>query len=135
MKKVIPFKKNILFKTNLSEITSISLEDNLKFDNNIVLGNFVVSGEYKMNDSSINTEPFNYDIPVEINIDEKYNLNKSTVEVSDFYYENKIRQNGIIKNADNAGYMWIDIENEGLQKYFNKEIEMIYWDYWLTILM
>ena len=87
MKKVIPFKKNILFKTNLSEITSISLEDNLKFDNNIVLGNFVVSGEYKMNDSSINTEPFNYDIPVEINIDEKYNLNKSTAEVSDFYYE------------------------------------------------
>lgn len=87
MKKVIPFKKNILFKTNLCEITSISLEDNLSFQKNSVMGCFVVSGDYKMNDSSINTESFNYELPVEINIDEKYNLSKSTVEVSDFYYE------------------------------------------------
>ncbi len=87
MKKIIPFKKNILFKTNLSEITSISLEDNLNFKDNSVLGNFVVSGDYKMNDSSINTEPFSYDLPVEISIDEKYDLSKASVEVSDFYYE------------------------------------------------
>ena len=87
MKKVIPFKKNILFNTNLCEITSISLEDNLSFQKNSVIGCFVVSGDYKMNDSSINTESFNYELPVEINIDEKYNLSKSTVEVSDFYYE------------------------------------------------
>ena len=87
MKIVIPFKKNILFNTNLCEITSISLEDNLSFQKNSVIGCFVVSGDYKMNDSSINTESFNYELPVEINIDEKYNLSKSTVEVSDFYYE------------------------------------------------
>lgn len=87
MKKIIPFKKNILFKTNLSEITSISLEDDLKFEKNLVVGQFIVSGEYKMNDTSVNTEPFIYNLPVEISIDEKYNLDNSTIEVSDFYYE------------------------------------------------
>lgn len=87
MKKVIPFKKNILFKTNLSEITSISLEDNLNFGENSVNGNFIVSGDYKMNDSSINTESFSYDLPVEISINEKYDLSKANVQVSDFYYE------------------------------------------------
>ncbi|MCM1371120.1 MAG: LysM peptidoglycan-binding domain-containing protein [Clostridium sp.] len=87
MKKIIPFKKNILFKTNLDEITSISLEDSLNINNNAVIGNFIVSGEYKMNSSSINTEGFNYDLPVEISIDDKYNLSKATVNVTDFYYE------------------------------------------------
>ena len=77
----------LLFKTNLSEITSISLEDDLKFEKNLVVGQFIVSGEYKMNDTSVNTEPFIYNLPVEISIDEKYNLDNSTIEVSDFYYE------------------------------------------------
>lgn len=87
MKKIIPFKKSILFKTNLSEVTSISLEDNLKIDENLIFGEFIISGEYKMNESSINTEPFIYNLPVEINVDDKYDLCNSIVEVSDFYYE------------------------------------------------
>ena len=36
------------------------------------------------------------------------------------------RQNGIIKNADSDGYLWIELENEGLQKFFHKEIELLY---------
>lgn len=37
-----------------------------------------------------------------------------------------IRQNGIIKNADAEGFLWIDLENDGLQKFYHKEIELLY---------
>lgn len=39
---------------------------------------------------------------------------------------NGIRQNGIIKYADEKGFLWIDLENEGLKKFFHKEIELLY---------
>ncbi|WDF47375.1 biotin--[acetyl-CoA-carboxylase] ligase [Chryseobacterium sp. KACC 21268] len=42
------------------------------------------------------------------------------------FQKNDLRQNGIIKNADINGFLWIDLENEGLQKFFHKEIEMLY---------
>ncbi|MCD9854252.1 biotin--[acetyl-CoA-carboxylase] ligase [Epilithonimonas sp. JDS] len=42
------------------------------------------------------------------------------------FQKNNVRQNGIIKNADRNGFLWIDLENEGLQKFFHKEIEMLY---------
>lgn len=37
-----------------------------------------------------------------------------------------IRQNGIIQKMDSGGYLWIELENEGLQKFFHKEIELFY---------
>lgn len=37
-----------------------------------------------------------------------------------------VRQNGIIKNADENGYLWVELENDGLQKFQNKEIELLY---------
>jgi BirA family biotin operon repressor/biotin-[acetyl-CoA-carboxylase] ligase len=37
-----------------------------------------------------------------------------------------MRQNGIIKSADRDGFLWIDLENEGLKKFFHKDIEMLY---------
>lgn len=46
-------------------------------------------------------------------------------EVSVFEIK-RFRQNGIIKNADSDGYLWIELENEGLQKFFHKEIELLY---------
>ncbi len=46
-------------------------------------------------------------------------------EVSVFQ-KNGIRQNGIIKYADTDGFLWINLEKDGLQKFFNKEIEMLY---------
>lgn len=42
------------------------------------------------------------------------------------FQKKDLRQNGIIKNADKNGFLWIDLENEGLQKFFHKEIEMLY---------
>jgi BirA family biotin operon repressor/biotin-[acetyl-CoA-carboxylase] ligase len=39
---------------------------------------------------------------------------------------NEKRQNGIIKYADKEGFIWIELENDGLQKFFHKEIELLY---------
>jgi len=87
MKKIIPFKKEIIFNDNLSEITSISLEHNLKCEDNDITGNFYITGEYKITGSSPTTSKFEYDLPFEINLDERYLLNKAIIDVDDFYYE------------------------------------------------
>lgn len=88
MKKIVPFKKEITFQTNVSEITSISLEHNLHLsDNNLITGNFNISGEYKIADTSVSTEIFNFELPFDINVDEKYDLANLVVDIDDFYYE------------------------------------------------
>ena len=70
MKKIIPFSKEIIFNTNLYEICSISLEHNIKLGNNYdITGEFIISGDYKENDNTLNTEPFIYNIPFDIMID------------------------------------------------------------------
>lgn len=46
-------------------------------------------------------------------------------EVSVFQIKDN-RQNGIIKNIDQNGCIWIDLENDGLQKFHHKEIELLY---------
>ena len=88
MKKIIPFKKDIIFKTNLSEITSISLEHSLhKESEYLITGEFIVSGNYKISDNSINVDAFSYNLPFDINIDDKYDTSKIDIDIDDFYYE------------------------------------------------
>lgn len=87
MKKIIPFRKEIDFKTNISEITSISLEHTSNINERTVSGEFLVNGDYKMADTSTNTEDFNYNIPFDIEVDDKYVLDKAVVDIDDFYYE------------------------------------------------
>lgn len=87
MKKVIPFKKEIIFESNIAEITSISLEHNLEIKDYSVIGNFEVSGSYKMTITSMVTEDFNYNIPFEIALDDRYILDNAIVDIEDFYYE------------------------------------------------
>ena len=88
MKKIIPFKKDIIFKTNIEEITSISLEHTLsKQKDNEISGEFTVSGEYRITDESIHTESFIYNLPFDIRMDEKYDLENVTIDIDDFYYE------------------------------------------------
>lgn len=36
------------------------------------------------------------------------------------------RQNGIIKRVDEEGFLWVELENDGLQKFFHKEIVLLY---------
>ena len=88
MKQIIPFTKDIKFNTKIYEITSISLENTLTIEeNNNVDGEFIVSGEYKMNDSSINSEPFIYGLPFDITLDEDYDTDKLKIDVDDFKFE------------------------------------------------
>ena len=87
MKNIIPFKKDVIFKTNISEVTSISLENNLSIKDDIIKGNFIISGEYKISDKSASVDPFNLELPFEIVIDERYNTEKATADIDDFYYE------------------------------------------------
>lgn len=39
---------------------------------------------------------------------------------------NGVRQNGIIKQVDREGYLWVDLENDGLQRFFHKQIQLLY---------
>ena len=87
MKKIVPFKKEIAFTTNLSEITSISLEHSLHVEDENIKGEFIISGDYKMTDTSIDTEQFNFALPFEIEMDDHYDLSHVNVDIDDFYYE------------------------------------------------
>ncbi len=88
MKQIISFKKDIPFNTKISEITSISLEHNLKLvEQDLISGEFIVSGDYKITDSSINSEPFSFNLPFDIALDIKYNIGNAKVDIDDFYYE------------------------------------------------
>ena len=60
------------------------------------------------------------------NILELYQLHLYRKNEVSVFEKNKVRQNGIIKNVDENGYIWIDLEIEGLQKFFHKEIELLY---------
>ena len=87
MKKIVPFEKEIFFKTNIAEIISIALDHELDIKNCNIDGKFIVSGEYKILSESINNEKFNYELPFNVNIDEKYKIDKANIEIDDFYYE------------------------------------------------
>ncbi|MEG1597704.1 MAG: LysM peptidoglycan-binding domain-containing protein [Bacilli bacterium] len=88
MKQLIPFSKEFRFKTTIGEITSISLEHTLTHNNTYnILGDFIVAGTYKMNINSEIEEDFEYKIPVDIDVDTKYDVSKLNIFIDDFYYE------------------------------------------------
>ncbi len=93
-----------------------------------VLSQTGLSFELKAFTESLHQYLFEHLVQKEIpnNILELYHLylyRKNEVSV---FEKNEVRQNGIIKNVDENGYIWIDLENEGLQKFFHKEIELLY---------
>ncbi|MDD6879614.1 MAG: LysM peptidoglycan-binding domain-containing protein [bacterium] len=88
MRKMVPFTKEIKFKTMISKITSISLEHTLSVDdNNTISGYFILEGSYKMTQASQIDEEFSYKIPVEIQIDDKYDTKDIILDIDDFTYE------------------------------------------------
>ncbi len=96
MKKILPFTKELLFKTKISEITSISLEHTLNAkEDSIISGEFHINGEYKMTETSINKEPFDFIVPFDIALDSRFDIDNITFDIDDFYYE--IINNEIIK--------------------------------------
>ena len=114
MKKIIPFGKDIEFDTNVAEINSISLEHTLKLkEENLVSGEFIVSGTYKMTDTSLNTDNFEYKIPFDISIDKKYDTKDIDIDINDFYYE--VINNKILS-------INIEVSIDGLKEKEEKEV-------------
>lgn len=106
MKKKITFEKRIEFPTMIGEITAISLEQNLKFiDESNVEGNLNLIGRYKMTEASRLEEEFNYQIPTEITLSEKLDLNNTNIDITNFNYE--IDENILICD--------IELEIDGLE--------------------
>ena len=115
MKKTISFEKKIEFPSMIGEITSISLDQNLKFiDNYNIEGNLIVSGTYKLTEASRIEESFSYELPSEIILSEKLDLNTTNIEIEDFYYE--------IENDDTLK-CYIEIKIEGVEEIEVEEIE------------
>lgn len=126
MKKVIPFTKEIVFNTDIYEINSISLEHNLKINSdNTITGEFIISGDYKENEIVINNEPFIYNIPVNIDLDCKYDTSKVKLEIDDFNYEvnssNKLEIN-IVLNINGIEEIENIIEEEPIIDIVEEEI-------------
>lgn len=65
-------------------------------------------------------------IPSEKEITERFNSNLFRRNQVSVFELDKKRQNGIIKNADERGEIWIDLENDGLQSFYHKEIKLLY---------
>ncbi|MGN0973488.1 MAG: LysM peptidoglycan-binding domain-containing protein [Bacilli bacterium] len=87
MNKLVPFHKNIEFKTSIGDITSIALDKEIKINKDNIVGVFTISGSYKMLKTSTNQEEFSYDIPIDITMDKKYDLEKAKADIDDFHYE------------------------------------------------
>ena len=62
----------------------------------------------------------------EISILEKLNDRLFRKDLISVFEIGHVRQNGIIKNVDADGYLWVDLEKDGLQRFFHKEITLLY---------
>lgn len=93
-----------------------------------VLSQTGLSFELKTFAESLHQYIFEHLVQKEIpnNILELYQLHLYRKNEVSVFEKNEVRQNGIIKNVDETGHIWIDLENEGLQKFFHKEIELLY---------
>ena len=93
-----------------------------------VLSQTGLSFELKAFTESLHQYLFEHLVQKEIpnNILELYHLHLYRKNEVSVFEKNEVRQNGIIKNVDETGHIWIDLENEGLKKFFHKEIELLY---------
>lgn len=88
MHEIVSFSKEIEFKNMIDKITSISLDHTLALeDRNNIRGDFIVSGSYKMTAASQIENKFSYKIPVDIEVDSKYDLSNLVIDIDDFTYE------------------------------------------------
>ena len=62
----------------------------------------------------------------EISVLEKLNDRLFRKDLISVFEIGHVRQNGIIKNVDADGYLWVDLEKDGLQRFFHKEITLLY---------
>ncbi len=137
MNEIVSFSKEIEFKTMLNKITSISLEHTLRPDeDSTVKGDLIVAGTYKQTMASQIENPFSYKIPVDIVVDEKYDLTNLVIDIDDFTYEvledNKLKVNidlildnlELKKEEDKSDDDLIDINDLFLESDTAKKLEV-----------
>lgn len=98
--------------SRLPKAGSLLSQTNEKFDLNFIAENLFTYFQAQIFNSENVLENFNNHLFLKKKI-AVFNLNGK-------------RQNGIIKYADKDGFLWIDLENDGMQKFFHKEIELLY---------
>ncbi len=88
MNEIVSFNKEIEFNTNIDKIVSISLEHTISPDeNNSVKGDLIVSGTYRQSPVNQIDSPFSYKIPVDIVLDDKYDLSNIIIDIDNFTYD------------------------------------------------
>lgn len=65
-------------------------------------------------------------MPSEQEIIDLFNLNLFRKDEISVFEIEKERQNGIIRNADEKGELWIELERDGLKPFYHKEIKLLY---------
>lgn len=88
MNEIVSFSKEIEFSTMINKITSISLEHTLMLEKDCnIKGDLIVEGTYRQTLASQIERPFSYKLPVDIVIDDKYDLRDLTIDIDNFTYE------------------------------------------------
>jgi len=113
MNKIVPFNKDLFFKTNIGEITSISLEKEVSIKDNTISGEFILEGDYKVLNEEEVKENFDFKIPYEIKLDNKYDTSNVEVEINDFYYE--VKDNKVLS-------VYIELKLIGLEEIVVEEV-------------
>lgn len=65
-------------------------------------------------------------IPDDDEILAQFNSNLFKKDEISVFELDKTRQNGIIRNADENGEIWIELEESGLKSFYHKEIKLLY---------
>ncbi|MGC5744614.1 biotin--[acetyl-CoA-carboxylase] ligase [Chryseobacterium sp. NFX27] len=65
-------------------------------------------------------------IPAEQQITDQFNRNLYRKDEISVFEIEKERQNGIIRNADEKGELWIELEKDGLKSFYHKEVKLLY---------
>lgn len=97
MNEIVSFTKEIDLNNSIDKIVSISLEHTISYDkDSSIRGDLIVSGSFRQNKVTLIDTPFSYKIPIDIELDSKYDLSNIVIDIDDFTYEvidNKLKVN------------------------------------------
>ena len=124
MHEIVSFSKEIEFRNMINKVTSISLEHTLMLDGFCnIKGDFIVSGTYKMTAATQIENDFSYKIPVDIEIDEKYDLTNLVIDIDDFTYE--VVNESVLKVDINLLLDKLEIKKNERKEELKDEIEVL----------
>lgn len=86
--------------------------------------------QFDLEDLSLNLHEFLSEqlknIPSDQEILDRFNQHLFRKDQISVFEIEKERQNGIIRNADEKGELWIELENDGMRRFYHKEVKLLY---------